>query len=128
MFSCFTTKMFPIINNQIFGHKNIEHCRKNSTCRHPQQATKIIYIAVEPNLQLLWLVCSLFIHYLFTFASPPVTNCQFYCFKNAIPPTLSFHFPYINIYMLVEEGATRGTTALVYYQLHNSLYTGIVQG
>ncbi len=28
----------------------------------------------------------------------------------------------------VEEGATRGTTALVYEQLHSGLYTGTVQG
>jgi hypothetical protein len=27
-----------------------------------------------------------------------------------------------------DEGATRGTAALVYYQLHSSLYAGTVQG
>jgi hypothetical protein len=35
-----------------------------------------------------------------------------------------------DLYILysVEEGATIGTTALVYWQLHSSLYTGEVQG
>jgi hypothetical protein len=32
------------------------------------------------------------------------------------------------IHAAMEEGATRGTTALVYYQLHSNLYTGTVQG
>ncbi len=33
---------------------------------------------------------------------------------------------YINMYCTVEEGATRGTTALAYYQLQSGLYIGTV--
>ncbi len=40
--------------------------------------------------------------------------------------TVSREFPGDNGF--VEEGATIGMTALVYWQLHSSLYTGVVQG
>jgi hypothetical protein len=58
------------------------------------------------------------------FASRGCTNSQW----NRVFPVSAVSLQHFNILYLVEASETRGTTALVYWLINSSLYTGTIQG